>query len=211
MRNPKHWVLLFIVMATMGASVETSAQSRAAVRREVKVKKIRHRKRAVRKHHRVAHYRYRHLPPRGYRSATAPAGATTIVFRRSTYAFISGVYYKALPAGGYVVVPAPKGIRIRVLPIGFRQVNPTHRTLPIYYYYGTYYQEVVYELDNNEFEVIEPVIGAQVDALPKGYKEIKIDGDVFYVLDDNYYYREVVTGEGDEDVFYELISIASEG
>lgn len=41
--------------------------------------------------------------------ASIPPASTTVVVQSTTYYVKDGVYYQVVPAGGYVVVPAPPG------------------------------------------------------------------------------------------------------
>ena len=68
-----------------------------------------------------------------------------------------------------------------------------------YYQYGTYYKSY-----QGGYEVVEPPIGAVIDALPRGYEEVVLSGITYYHLDDNYY-KAFVNSKG--KVAYELVKI----
>ena len=72
------------------------------------------------------------------------------------------------------------GIRVKVLPVGYRRVvvGPTN----YYYYYGTYYVQ-----RNEEYEVVEAPLNAEIGSLPDGYNTINVDGEEYYELDGIYY------------------------
>lgn len=69
--------------------------------------------------------------------------------------FYNGGYFYRGGGHGYVLIPAPIGARIRVLPFGFMtfHVGP----LAYYYYDGTYYN---YLPDQNVYVVVEKPSGA---------------------------------------------------
>ena len=157
-----------------------------------------------RRHHRQAHYQYRHHPRRGHRVAVAPKGGRYLTWRGVRYTYADGIYYKPIN-GEWIVVVAPRGVRVRVLPPKRRRIVIAGSSIAYYYYYGTYYAEREDDEGEVEYEAVVAPLGAQVDALPEGYEEIEIAGESYYVLD-GIYYKEVVTGEGDCDVYYEVVS-----
>lgn len=189
-------------MAIIGISAipeNTQAQGR---RKPAKVRVVRHHTRVVKVHPRVvrrAHVRYALLPRWGAVVATRPAGAVIIGSKHGPYHFHNGIYYTHRNAGFTIVRPAP-GIRIRVLPVGYRHM--IIRTRPYYYYYGTFYVKA----DNDEYEVIDAPEGAIVDALPDGY-EVKTIGDTEYYVLDGVYYAEVDTDEIDDGVGYQVVKM----
>ncbi len=185
-------------------SFKTEAQRRVVTKKEIHTRKVVKRSQTVRRHHRAAHFHYRHLPKWGYRVKVAPEGASVIVFKGVKYRFLNGMFYKPVSSRSFVVVAAPRGIKVTVLPKASKKIVLAGKARPYYYYYGTYYaKNVVHGITN--YEAVEAPIGAQVDALPEGYKELEINENVYYVLD-NDYYKEVVTGSGDE-VHYEVVNL----
>ncbi len=169
----------------------------------------RHAKRhAVRVHHRArhrvvvrrAHVRYAHLPRWRASVAVVPAGAVIIKTKTNPYYFDRGVYYTPRN-NAYVVVRPVVGVRIRVLPVGYRRIVVGPRNY--YYYYGTFYAQVD---KSDEYETVDAPEGAVVDALPDGYEIKTIDGTEYYVLDD-VYYAEVETDEVEDGIGYEVVKI----
>jgi len=128
---------------------------------------------------RVVHHHYRHLPKRGAIITQVHAKAVTVKFGGVGFRFHSGVWYK--PHGVKWRIARPSyGIRIKVLPVGYRKIIIGPSTY--YYYYGTYY------INNaNEYEVVEAPMGAEIGSLPDGYNIINIDGNEYYELDEIYY------------------------
>ena len=138
---------------------------------------------------RVVHYHYRNMPRRGAIVNTIHAKALTINFRGVGFRFHTGVWYK--PHRSQWIVTRPTvGIRIRVLPTGYRRIVMGPNTY--YYYYGTYYAKV-----EEEYEVIDTPLGAEVDSLPEGYTTVTKDGEEFYELD-GVYYMPSVNEKGEE-------------
>ena len=93
--------------------------------------KVRAHKQPVRvKRTREVNYHYRHLPRRGSVVTTLHRSALTFTFGGVRYRFHSGVWYK--PHGPkWIVVRPPLGLRIKVLPVGYRKVFMGSN---IYYY-----------------------------------------------------------------------------
>ena len=85
---------------------------------------------------RKAHVRYAGLPRWGTVVTAVPDGAVVIQSRRHPYYFHRGVFYSRRNAGFVIARPLP-GVRIRVLPVGYRSVVVGPRSY--YYYYGTFY------------------------------------------------------------------------
>jgi hypothetical protein len=84
---------------------------------------------------------------------------------------------------------------VRALPYGFVTLSYDN---PVYYHQGVYYKPVSTE----EFEVVDPVIGARVPALPDGnVEEVNLDGEN-YLQYDNTLYRRV---EENQKVEYEVL------
>lgn len=128
---------------------------------------------------RVVNYHYRHLPRRGALVTSIHSKALVVNFGGVRYRYHSGVWYK--PRGNkWVVFRSPIGIRINVLPTGYRRCMVANRTY--YYYYGTYYMK-----SNDEYEVVSAPVGAEVGSLPDGYNTITVNGQEYYELDDIYY------------------------
>jgi len=146
---------------------------------------------------RKAHIRYAGLPRWGSVTVAAPAGAVLINHANTAFYFHSGIYYVQRPAG-YTVVRPVRGLRIRVLPVGYRRVVVAKKTY--YYYYGTFYAK-----SGDEYEVIDAPVGAIVDAVPDGY-DVKTVGDTEYYVLDNVYYAEVDDSNIEGGVGYEVVN-----
>jgi len=134
--------------------------------------------------------------PRCFRTVSVlPFGCITLNHRRRDYYFHNGLYYQGAPSG-FAVVAAPFGLRIRVLPLGYRRVM--FGAVPHYYYMGTYYRQI----NDQEYETVEPAVGAIVPELPDhNVDEVTIDGKTFFEYD-NVLYKSVVTDGG---VQYEVV------
>jgi hypothetical protein len=66
-----------------------------------------------------------------------PAHAVTVTFAQKNYYLHNGVYYRPGPRG-YVLVAAPAGLPVAVLPVGYTLVISNGK--PYYYYAGTWYR-----------------------------------------------------------------------
>jgi hypothetical protein len=191
-------ILLVAVTALAALPEKADAQAR---RRRVKVVKPRTVV-VVKAHPRVvrrAHVRYAALPRWGAAVAVAPAGAIIVGPQASPYYYYSGIYYTRR-ANNYVIVRPARGIRVKVLPVGYRTVvlGPRH----YYYYYGTFYAKA----RGQEYVVVDPPEGAIVDALPDGYEVKTINDTEYYVLD-GVYYAEVDAADIDGGVGYEVVKM----
>jgi len=128
---------------------------------------------------RVVHHHYRHLPKRGLVVNSVHSNSLSIRFGGIGYRFHSGVWYK--PHGAKWMVSRPSyGMRIQVLPVGYRTINIGQRNY--FYYYGTYYVNT-----DKAYEVVEAPIGAEIGSLPDGSNTVEVDGNIYYVLDGIYY------------------------
>ena len=193
--------ILLAVLAMTAFPETTDAQGR---RRTHKVKVVKHNNiRVVKAHPRVvrrAHIRYAHLPRWGSVVSALPKGAVVIKSRAHPYYFHNGIYYMRRN-NRYVVVRPDAGIRIRVLPVGYRRIIIGPRNY--YYYYGTFYSKVD---KSDEYEVVNAPEGAIVDALPDGYDVKTINGTEYYVLD-GVKYAEVDTKDVNGGVGYEVVKL----
>lgn len=192
-------VLLTII--TLSAIPENAqAQGR---RKPAKVRVVRHHTRVVKVRPRVvrrAHIRYAHLPRWGTIVTGRPAGAFVIASNNGPYHFHNGIFYVQRNPGYTIVRPAP-GIRIKVLPVGYRRIHIHSR--PYYYYYGTFYTKAD---ATEEYIVVDPPEGAIVDALPDGY-DVKTIGDTEYYVLDGVYFAEVETDQMEDGVGYKVVKI----
>jgi len=116
------------------------------------------------------------------------AGYVTVVHRGRNYYYHGGRYYNQFN-NGYTVIAAPRGLRIKFLPVGNRRI--LIGSVPHYYYMGTYYRA-----QGNEYEAVEPTVGTVVPELPEdNVEEVTIDGQS-YLEYDNILYKTVVTNSG---------------
>jgi hypothetical protein len=200
----KYAVFTVILLAVLAMAVIPETTDAQARRKPIKARVIKHNNiRVIRAHPRVvrrAHIRYAHLPKWGSVVTVLPNGAVVIKSRAHPYYFHNGVYYMR-QNNRYTVVRPGAGIRIRVLPVGYRHViiGPRH----YYYYYWTFYSKI----DNvEEYEVVDAPEGAIVDALPDGYDVKTINGTEYYVLD-GVKYAEVDAEDIDGGVGYEVMKL----
>jgi hypothetical protein len=184
-------LLLFTSFTALNAQ-RGSRITRVKVVKPTKIRVITVRPRVTRK----AHVRYVALPRWGSAVTVVPAGAIVV----SSYHFHNGVFYTKRN-NGFVVVRPARGVRIHVLPVGYRTIIIGPKTY--YYYYGTFYSKVV---NGDEYEVIDAPEGAVVDALPDGYEVKTVNGNEYYVLD-GVYYGEVDAADIDGGVGYKVVKM----
>ena len=144
--------------------------------------------------------------------AMQPKQTTTVVVTGTTYYYSGGVYYMS-SGSGYVVVSAPPGAVVDAVPTYTTVVYVG--TTEYLYYGGTYYatttapaqqpppfdpnatavastegddpSEVPMTDDDDNYEVIEPPVGATVPYLPDEADEETVDGKKYFVYDGTYY------------------------
>jgi Family of unknown function (DUF6515) len=96
------------------------------------------------------------------------------------YWYDAGVFYLK-GDGGYTVVSAPIGAKIKTLPSGYETITLDDNTKN-YYYGGTFYEKT-----SAGYTVVAPVAGSVVTNVSEGGEEVKL-GDVTYVkLGETYY------------------------
>lgn len=135
-------------------------------------------------------------PYRGQRVSTIIGPRVSIGFGGINYRYSSGYYYR--PYGSYFsVVAPPVGIRINVLPRGYRNVYVGND--PYYYYGGTYYRSRPNAAD---YEVVDAPLGASVPELPNGSKVVVVDGQKFYEMDGTYYKEEI---RNNSEIWYTVV------
>jgi hypothetical protein len=190
-----YWFIMMLCLIVAKSHL-AEAQMRIAVRARVGARMMRPHRVAIRR----AHFRYAHMPRWGTTVAVLPPAAIAVRSGGLIYHFHNGVFYA--PRGrGYIVVRPTLGVRVRMLPVGYRTVVLGPRRY--YYYYGTFYKGV----DSvNEYEVVNPPVGAVVDALPDGYEIKKSNGTEYYVLD-GVYYAEVDTNQFADGIGYEVVKV----
>ncbi|BAV04642.1 ATP-dependent RNA helicase A [Filimonas lacunae] len=141
-------------------------------------------------------------PMRGQRYAAITGPNVSINFRGVPYQYSNGYYYR--PYGNYYrVVAPPPGIRINVLPTGFISLHVGIN--PFFFFDGVFYRQTVITntagAQENNYEVIDAPVGAQVPSLPDGTKDVVINGNRYYELDGTYY-AEIINNNG--ETWYEV-------
>jgi hypothetical protein len=143
-----------------------------------------------------------------------PANARSITAGDRNYHYAGGVFYAAA-AGGYCVTRPPIGCVVpRPLPGGCWRYWWGSRW---YWYYGGVYwcdhywyddddeddddDEPEEEPDPQEFEVVEPTVGATVPYLPEGASAMEVGGVHYFMYEDTWYKPTLVDGE----VAYEIV------
>jgi hypothetical protein len=191
--------LVFAMTFLITENAEAQRRERVRARRHGRVVVVTHRP-ARRVVVRRAHVRYVGMPRWGTVVNVAPAAAVVIHHGPAPYYFDRGVYYVNRGPGFAVVRPVP-GVRIRVLPVGYRTVVVGPRNY--YYYYGTFYVKAD---KADEYVVADAPEGAVVDALPEGY-EVKTVGDTEYYVLDGVTYAEVDAPEFEDGVGYQVVKV----
>ena len=132
---------------------------------------------------------YRNPAPAVRVVRTVPRTAVVVNYGGLRYHYSAGVYYRYYN-GRYVVVSAPIGLRVRILPVGYRLIYVGPRAY--YYYQGSYYIKVE---GTDEYETVEAPTDAVVHTLPEDTEEVEIDGKTFYEYN-GILYKVVTTPEG---------------
>lgn len=96
------------------------------------------------------------FPRVGHQVRTLPQGHRTISVNRQTYRYHNGSFYRRASTGVYVVVRAPVGARVSVLPPGYISFGIGPRR----YFYAnfTYF---LWDRDRSEYVVVEEPEGAE--------------------------------------------------
>ena len=135
------------------------------------------------------------MPHWGYAYKVAPRHAYVVPHSGVRYYYNSGIFYKQ-HGPKYVIVRAPIGLRVKVLPTN--NIRFVHGGRTFYYYYGTYYART----SNNEYITVDPPLGARIDALPDGYIKVIIEDRTYYEFEGTLY-KAVIDEYG--DVWYEVV------
>jgi hypothetical protein len=184
MKIAGHSALPFLFSAALLISASSQAQ--------------RHHRDRYRDDHRY-HYRndynYRYHPVRAQSVVynTYPR-RQVIPYRGHSYYYDNGFFYR--PYGSYVqVVVPPIGIRIGILPRGYR---PIYRGSQAYFYYnGIFYRQA-----ERDYEVVRAPLGAELPELPDDARVIVIDDEKYYESNGNYY-KERIRSNG--ETWYEVV------
>ena len=100
------------------------------------------------------------------------------------YYYDQGVFYLK-GNGGYTVVSAPLGAKIKTLPSGYETVSVDESSTKYYYYGGTFYEKIA-----DGYKVVAPLAGTIVENVSEGGEEVKI-GDVTYIKVGETYYQPI--------------------
>ncbi len=105
----------------------------------------------------------------------------TVVIKHKGLSFYNhnGLFYRKEP-NRYVAIPAPIGLRIAALPLGYTLVKLLNQSY--YYYQGTYYRQY-----RNEYEVVAAPQDIIVSALPEEADQITLDGKDYYLYNGDLY------------------------
>ncbi len=126
--------------------------------------------------------------PWGFFVATLAATAIIVTVENQKYHYDEGVFYTESD-GGYVVVEAPQGATVKVIPNDAETVQ-VNETVNNYYYGGTFYEK-----ENGEYTVVAPTAGAVVNNLPEGAEEVKVGDETYVKYGDTYYLPVQVDGK----------------
>ena len=134
--------------------------------------------------------RYSYQPrfmPYGRRTRL-PFAYTRIPFMGRPFYYTNGLYY-ANYGNYYGLVAPPFGLTLGLLPRGYWGLN--FGGFPYYYYSGVFYRST----NDNQYQVVEAPIGAEVPNLPNDAKPIVINEQKLYEYLGTYY-KEVIDVNG---------------
>lgn len=110
---------------------------------------------------------------------TLPKTTVIINNKGTNYYYDQNTYYR-FNGGRYMPVAPTLGLRINVLPIGYRSIVFNNHT-----YFS--HRGIYYIANNNEYEVVAPEIGTTVYELPEDAEKVTIDGQELYEFNDVLY------------------------
>jgi biotin carboxyl carrier protein len=119
-----------------------------------------------------------------YQEASKRWSGTALSNVASQYYYDQGVFYSK-GDGGYTVVAAPIGAKIKTLPSGYETVTIDDKGTKNYYYGGTFYEKV-----SDGYKVVAPMAGTVVEHISEGGEEVKM-GDVTYVKFGETYFQPI--------------------
>lgn len=137
--------------------------------------------------------------PWGFFVATLAVTAVVVSIESQQYQYDQGVFYVESD-GGYVVVEAPQGATVKVIPSEAKEVEVSP-TINNYYYGNTYYEK-----SDGGYTVVPPPAGAIVDVLPEGGEEVKVGDQTYVKIGDTYYMPVEVDGKP----MYEIAEVTEE-
>lgn len=126
-----------------------------------------------------AFYQYRDYP-----EFTSYQSANNMRVYDGEYYYDEGVFYLK-GNGGYTVVSAPIGAKIKTLPSGYETVSVDDAGTKNYYYGG-----VFYEKSGDGYKVVAPLAGTVVEHVSEGGEEVKM-GDVTYIKMGETYFQPI--------------------
>jgi len=100
------------------------------------------------------------------------------------YYYDEGVFYLK-GNGGYTVVSAPIGAKIKTLPSGYETVSADDNGTKNYYYGGAFYEK-----RSDGYVVVAPLAGTLVENISEGGEEVKL-GEVTYIKLGETYFQPV--------------------
>ncbi|NVK49800.1 MAG: hypothetical protein HWE09_08525, partial [Cyclobacteriaceae bacterium] len=131
--------------------------------------------------------------------ATLAVTAIVVSVDNQDYQYDEGVFYVET-SDGYVVVEAPQGATVKVIPKESETVEVSP-TINNYYYGGTFYEQ-----KDGEFVVVPPPAGSVVSNLPEGAEEVKVGDQTFVKYGDTYYMPVQEDGKN----MYEVVQVEEE-
>ncbi|MBN3520158.1 hypothetical protein JYB62_09095 [Algoriphagus lutimaris] len=134
--------------------------------------------------------------PWGFFVAALATTAIIVSIENQDYNYNEGVFYVETD-DGYVVVEAPQGATVKVIPKESKEVEVSP-TVNNYYYGGTFYEK-----SDGGYTVVPPPAGAVVDALPEGGEEVKVGDQTYVKIGDTYY---MPVQEDGKDM-YEIVQV----
>jgi hypothetical protein len=137
--------------------------------------------------------------PWGFFVATLAVTAIVVSVDNQDYHYDEGVFYVEAD-DGYVVVEAPQGATVKVIPKESEQVEVSP-TVNNYYYGGTFYEQ-----KDGTYTVVPPPAGSVVSNLPEGAEEVKVGEQTFVKFGDTYYMPVEVDGKN----MYEIVQVEEE-
>ena len=140
---------------------------------------------------------YNYYPSRSRTIINFTAPRVMIPFGGYNYYYSSGYYYRPYRNYYRSVLP-PIGIRINILPRGYRSIYAGD--VPYYYYGGTYYRRSA--KDAKDYEVVDAPLGASIPELPEGAKAVVINEQKYYELDGTYYKEDI---RDNSEIWYTVV------
>lgn len=137
--------------------------------------------------------------PWGFFVAALATTAIIVSIENQQYHYDQGVFY-VQEGDGYVVVEAPQGATVTVIPSEAKEVEVSP-TVNNYYYGNTYYEK-----SDGGYTVVPPPAGAVVDVLPDGGEEVKVGDQTYVKIGDTYYLPVQVDGKN----MYEIAQVEPE-